>query len=201
MIGGPVNIRITHKAPAATSLEVPDFPLVDFDTGMVVYQEALINGQYLVANGSAMGRPKPREWIWQQLSGGATSTRPLRTRQHAFQLEVDGQLLVDRWEWVDARQEDSGRPDCRESVVVLRHSRRPVTVEVHTRIDDTPLLTRRLTITNTGDRHAAVAEGRPGIAVPFGDPAGRHPSRGGEIPPSVEIGPANRQRIDNVVHP
>jgi alpha-galactosidase len=152
-----MDIHISHSAPAATSLEVPGFPLVRFDTGLVVYQEALINGQYLVANGSAMGRPKPREWVWKQLSGGAASVRPLRTRQHAFQLEVDGQLLVDRWEWVDAREAGAGRPGCRESVVVLRHTQRSVTVEVHTRLDDTPFVTRWLTITNTSDQHVAVA--------------------------------------------
>ena len=137
---------------------VPDFPLVRFDTGIVVYQEALINGQYLVANTSAMGRPKPREWVWKALSGGASSVRPLRTRQHAFQIEVDGQLLVDRWEWVDSQEMDAGREGCRESVVILRHAQRPIAVEVHTRLDDTPFITRWLVITNTGDRHAALAQ-------------------------------------------
>ena len=152
-----MDIRISQSAPAATSLEVPDFPLVRYDTGMVVYQEALIDGQYLVANTSAMGRPKPREWIWQELRGGADSTRPLRTRQHAFQLEVDGQLLVDRWEWAGAHEVEPTPPDRRESVVALRHTQRPVTVEVHTRIDDTPILTRWLTVVNTGNRPAAVS--------------------------------------------
>jgi alpha-galactosidase len=128
-----------------------------FDTDLVVYQEALINGQYLVANTSAMGRPKPREWVWKALSGGAAATRPLRTRQHAFQLEVDGQLLVDRWEWVDAHEVTSTKPGCRESNVVLRHMQRPVIVEVHTRLDDTSFLTRWLVITNTSDHDQRVA--------------------------------------------
>ena len=152
-----MEIAITHSAPAATATPIPDFPLLRFDTGLVVYQEALINGQYLVANTSAMGRPKPREWIWKALSGGADSTRPLRTRQGAFQLEVDGQLLCDRWEWVDARETASTKPGCRELIVTLRHTQRPVVVDVHTRLDDTPFLTRWLTITNASDRPAALA--------------------------------------------
>ena len=153
-----MDIHVTRSAPAATSLQVPEFPMIRFDTALAVYQEALINGQYLVANCSATGRPKPREWIWQTLNGGAASTRPLRTRQHAFQFEVDGQLLVDRWEWVDAREIAPGRRGCRELIVALRHTQRPVAVEVHTRLDDTPFITRWLVITNTGERSSALAQ-------------------------------------------
>ena len=153
-----MNIHISHTAPPATVAEIPDFPLVRFDTGLVVYEEALINGQYLGATWSAMGRPKPREWIWHELSGGAISTRPLRRRQHAFQLQVDGQNLTDRWQWVDGQDVTTADSDCRECVVTLRHALRPVTVKVHTRLDDTAFLVRWLEITNTGDRPAAIAE-------------------------------------------
>lgn len=156
-----MGFRVTHSAPPATSMEVPDFPLVRFDTGMVVYQEALINGQYLVANTSAMGRPKLREWVWKELRGGVTSVRPLRTRQHAFQIEVDGQLLVDRWEWVEAREATPSRPGCREAVIVLRHTQRPVAVEIHTLLDDTAFLVRWLVIRNLGDRPTALSQAFP----------------------------------------
>ena len=152
-----MDIRVVHTAPPATSLEVPDFPMVRFDTDMVVYQEALVNGQYLVTNTSAMGRPKPREWVWQALNGGAASVRPLRTRQHAFEIEVEGQLLVDRWEGVGAQEPDADRKGCRELVVTLRHMQRPVDVEVHTLLDDTPFITRWLVITNRSDRHVPVS--------------------------------------------
>ncbi|MHB0859443.1 MAG: hypothetical protein ACYC5M_17980, partial [Anaerolineae bacterium] len=60
-----MEIQITHSAPRATSTEVPPFPMVRFDAGLVVYQEVLLDGQFLVANTSAMGRPKPREWLFQ----------------------------------------------------------------------------------------------------------------------------------------
>ena len=168
-----MDIRVVHSAPAATVLEVPDFPMVRFDTGVVVYQEALINGQYLVANTSAMGRPKPREWVWQGLSGGATGTRPLRTRQHAFQIEVGGQLLVDRWEWINVEEEVApARDGTRELVVTLRHTQRPVEVAVHTVLDDTPFLVRWLVITNTGEDDLPVSQVYPWSGQVW-DPVGR----------------------------
>ena len=132
--------------------------MIRFDTDLVVYQEALINGQYLVANTSAMGRPKTREWLWQALSGGAAATRPLRTRQHAFQIELDGQLLTDRWQWVDSMEVEPSRERSRELVIVLSHAQRSVQVEIHTRLDDTPHLTRWLVITNTGQRPSALSK-------------------------------------------
>jgi alpha-galactosidase len=153
-----MNIQITQTAPPATSLSLPDFPMARFDTGLVVYQEALINGQYLVANTSSMGRPKPREWLWKALRDGASSTRPLRTYQHAFQLEIDGQLLADRWEWVEGGEVESAKSGCREARVTLRHAQRPITIDVHTRLDGTPFLARWLVITNTGERPAALAQ-------------------------------------------
>ncbi len=88
-----MDIRITHSTPHATALALPNFPLVRFDTGMVVYEEALLNGEHLVVNTSAMGCPKFREWIWQEYAD-PTTIRPSRTRQHAFRLMIDGQLLV-----------------------------------------------------------------------------------------------------------
>lgn len=166
-----MNIYISHSVPPATVAKIPDFPLVRFDTGLVVYEEALINGQYLGANWSAMGRPKSREQIWRELSGGAASTRPLRRRQHAFQLQIDGQSLADRWQWIDGREETSDHSGCRQCVVTLRHMLRPITVKVHTRLDDTSFLVRWLEIINTGDRAAAVAEVHPwsGMIWAIGD--------------------------------
>ncbi len=156
-----MEIFVTHAAPLATSLEVPEFPLVRFDTGMAVYQEALINGQYLAVNSSVMGRPKLREWIWKEFSANPAGPRPQPTRQHAFQLEVDGQLLADRWEWVGAHEVATERPTCREQVVVLRHTQRQISVEVHTSVDDTPFLRRWLVVTNTGAASAAISRISP----------------------------------------
>src|SRR5690349_19999979 len=116
-----MNIDISFSAPQATSYQTPDFPVVRFDNELSAYQESLLDGQLYVANPSAIGRAKSREWMYRALHGGATSARPLRTRQHAFQLEVDGQLLSDRWRWGEAREVPAGKAGCREAVVYLTH--------------------------------------------------------------------------------
>ena len=170
-----MNIHISHTAPPASAEEIPDFPLVRFDTGMAVYEEALVDGQYLGATWSAMGRPQSRERIWHELRGGAFATRPVRRRQHAFQLQVDGQNLTDRWQWDDGQDVTTADSDCRECVVTLRHALRPVTVKVHTRLDDTAFLVRWLEITNTGDKPAAIAQVSPwsGMVWAIGGPPQR----------------------------
>lgn len=94
------NITITHTAPQATAGQVPGLPMIRFESGLTVHEEALIGGRLFGAGGSAMDRPKSRAQVWDALAGGTTSWRPLRTRQHAFGLQVDGQLLADSWEWV-----------------------------------------------------------------------------------------------------
>lgn len=153
---GPVNVRVTHSGITPAVLDVPDFPMLRVDGDRLVYQEVLINGQYLGVHLSAMGRPKSRGRIWEDLHAGASWYRPtLRTRQHAFILEIDGQLLADRWEWVGSRT------NCDDTVITLRHLQRPVTVEVHTSCDGTPFFTRHLVITNTGERPCAVAKIAP----------------------------------------
>ncbi len=150
------SIRVSHQGTQATADRIPDFPWVRYHTGLVAYEEALIQGQYLVVNWSAMGRPNERERIWKAYSDGAASWRPLRSRQHAFFLEIDGQRLTDRWEWVGSTEESSETG--RAMTVELRHALRPISVSVHTVLDGTAFFTRWLDITNLGDRPAAIAD-------------------------------------------
>lgn len=150
-----MNILVSETGIRATAATIPDFPWVRFHTGLVDYEEALIEGQYLGVNWSAMGRPSSRERIWSAFSSGVASWRPCRAWQHAFYLEIDGQRLTDRWEWVGATEERT--PDSRMLVVELRHSLRPLTVKVHTQLDGTAFFTRWLEIVNAGDRPAALA--------------------------------------------
>ena len=55
-----------------------------------------------------------------------------------------------------AHQRPGAQPGTVEAVVELRHEVRPVTVGVVTRLDGTPILTRWLEITNTGQAPAAL---------------------------------------------
>lgn len=160
--GGPldsVNILVSESGSRATAATTPDFPWVRFHTGLVAYEEALIDGQYLVVNWSAMGRPSSRERIWAACGGGVAAWRPLRPWQHAFWLEVDGQRLADRWAWIGAREE--ARPGGRALTVELRHTLRPLAVNIYTQLDGTAFITRWLEITNTGDQPAALAAVAP----------------------------------------
>lgn len=170
------SIRVSHRGAPATNERVPDFPWVRFHLGPVAYEEALLDGQYLVVNWSAMGRPNERGRIWSAFRDGATSWRPLRSRQHAFFLEVDGQRLADRWEWVDAAEGPT--PTGRALAVELCHRLRRIRVKVHTELDGTAFLVRWLEIGNDGDRPAAISDLSPwsGMLWSVGD------SRGGPIP-------------------
>lgn len=84
----------------------------------------------------------------------------------AFELELDGQSLHNHWEWISAverpaDERPASRPGTREAVVELRHTVRPVTVKVVTRLDGTPFMARWLEITNTGSQPAALASVAP----------------------------------------
>jgi alpha-galactosidase len=147
--------NLTRNGIQPTAERVPDFPIIRFDLGHTVYQEALWNGQYLGAQLSAMGRAKPRWWIWGDLKDGAASDRPLRTRQHAFGLEVNGQQLVDGWEVVD-HHDDTQPPMLR-----LLHRQRQVEVAVCTNLDNSSFFSRHLVITNVSERPAAIAQVAP----------------------------------------
>jgi len=146
---------LAHAGMTPTVETFPDFPIVRYDSGASIYQEALWNGQFLGAQMSAMGRAKPRWWIWGDLRDGAVSDRPLRSRQHAFGLEVDGQQLVDGWELLD---HEGGSAN---SVLTLGHSQRQIRVDVHTALDDTPFFARHLVITNSSDTPSAIAQVAP----------------------------------------
>jgi alpha-galactosidase len=146
---------VTHRGIPSTSEEIPDFPMIRFDAGASVYQEVLINGQYLGAGMSAMGLARARSQIWSDLHGGAASFAPLRRWQNAFEVEVDGQRLVDGWELIDHADEGA------EAVVCLRHPQRSIGVEVRTAVGDTPFLARRLVIRNEGERPCALSRVQP----------------------------------------
>ena len=151
-----IDISTTSSSPLTR--DVPDFPLVRFQSGPLVYEEALIMGQYLGVSWSAAGRLNTRDSIWNTLQGGQMSWKPSRHRQHAFCLQVDGQSLLDHWKWIGGEQISSDGSQSDESIITLEHSLRPITVKVHTRLDGTQFITRWLEIENTGDKAAACSE-------------------------------------------
>lgn len=130
-------------------------PTITYRSGMVVYEESLTGGRFLGRgwNGAGLvnfydGRLQPDATV----------------DTHAFQLEIDGQLLASDWDWggVELRRQDQpiaamGRPYDTHVIVTLRHRLRSVTVQVHTGLDGTAILTRWLEVTNTGTHPAVIA--------------------------------------------
>ncbi len=118
-----------------------------YRTGLAVYEESLIKGRFVGRgwNGSGYipyydGRIDP-----------AAHPAP-----QAFWLEIDGQLLASEWEW--GGFDKSGTPSSRlQTIITLKHSIRPVTLKVCTKLDGTAILTRWIEITNTGTSPAALS--------------------------------------------
>ncbi|HUW82300.1 MAG TPA: alpha-galactosidase [Phycisphaerae bacterium] len=146
---GPQNIEISfHKSGERDAAR--------YVSGMTVCQEALQNGRWLGLYWSAGGQVQ-RENITSTLPILSPTEVPLA----AFDLEIDGQRLHNRWTFAGGSERSGGRPGTREAVVELRHEVRPVMVKVVTRVDGTGILARYLEITNTGKAAAALSRVSP----------------------------------------
>ena len=130
-------------------------PAARYVSGTTVYEEALDHTRWLGLYWSASGQVQ-RENVVSALP----EKNPLEHPLHAFSLEIDGQDLRNRWEWVGA-YERPGAHNTREAVVELRHQVRPVTVRVVTRLDGTPILVRWLEVTNTSLQPTALSAVAP----------------------------------------
>lgn len=130
-------------------VEQPE-PTLSYRTGWVVYEESFTKGQLVGRGWNGAGfinfygdRIDPAEHDMPQV----------------FRLEIDGQSLATDWKWGGLKK-TSSPPGNTHAVIKLMHTVRPVTVQVHTKLDGTAILTRWLEVTNTGDAPAALAEAR-----------------------------------------
>jgi alpha-galactosidase len=130
-------------------------PTIGYRTALVTYEESLIKGRFVGRSWSGSGFLN--DWESPRLDPTKHPT------PQAFWLEIDGQLLASHWQWVgvEQKQESNGL----HVIVTLRHEVRPVTVQVHTLLDGTPVLTRWLAVTNTGAQPAALAAAYPWSGV------------------------------------
>jgi alpha-galactosidase len=130
---------------------------VIYRSGMTVYDESLIAGRFVGRGWNGAGQVN-------YLDPDGLRFDPARhPAPQAFWLEVDGQLLASHWLWagLEQAQEERGLHVC----VTLRHMVRPVTVQVHTLLDGTPVLTRWLEVTNTAAQPAALAAVSPWCGI------------------------------------
>lgn len=178
------KVIVDHQASATIDRTSPTiaqkitgFPWVRFDAETFIREEALYNGNYLNVHHSAMGRSHTRGKIHalqtQTLSdwGDWAKTMPSlfpREQQMAFQLEVNGQLLRDHWEWGSDRVVEHA-DGTMESIIELVYSAMPVTVGVHTKLDGTRFQERWLEIENTGKVDIALSRVFPWCGLFYED--------------------------------
>ena len=120
----------------------------------VVYEEALIGGQFIGRGWNGAGVMNVPE------SGAQADLHPT---PQAFWLEIDGQLLASHWEWQGFKK--TGDETGLHTIISLKHGVRPVAVKIHTQLDGTPVITRWLEVTNTGDKPAALSALAPWSGV------------------------------------
>lgn len=126
-----------------------------------VYEEALDHGRLIGLYWSATGHVHRENVATNLLTKLNSLTRPF----HAFELEMDGQSLHNRWDWVGTTRRPGRKANTEESVVELKHQVRPVSLKVVTRVDGSAILVRYLEITNTGTAPAALASVSPWAGV------------------------------------
>ncbi len=130
------------------------FPTIAYRSGLTVYEESLVNGQFVgrAWNGAGFINPEAERFD--------PSTHPT---PQAFWIELDGQLLGSHWEWAGLQQERRGKD--LHVVVELVHRVRPVDLRIHTLLDGTPILTRWIEITNRSERPASLSAAFPWSGV------------------------------------
>jgi alpha-galactosidase len=132
---------------------IPD-PIIQYTSGLTVYEEQFQNGRLIGRYWSALGRTKiDRDIVPYNLNIPA----------HAFELNLDGQSLHNEWQLRDVGEFEEKRGH--HAVLELSHSIRPVQVKIHTRLDGTPFLVRWLEVTNTGQNPAALSAVSPWCGV------------------------------------
>lgn len=156
--------RVIHRSPPA-SIDIAFHdaghrPTARYVSAAAVCEEALEHGRWIGLYWSATGHVH-RENVIPGLPGLDSLRRPL----HAFELEIDGQSLHNRWDLIESSRRPGKRPGTSEAVVALKHQVRPVKVKVVTRLDGSPVFARYLEITNTGKAAAALGSVSPWSGV------------------------------------
>ena len=159
-----------------TANPIGAYPWLRFDAELFIREEAFLNGSYLWANHSSMGRCFARANVHQRLHG-----RYQRGHLAAFQLEVNGGLLYDGWEFVSQGGEDNAHE------VTLRHTHIPVEVVLHTSLDGSSFVERSMTVKNTGGAPLALTGVYPFAGILFCENTGQGLSAE-SLRPDFELG-------------
>jgi alpha-galactosidase len=145
----------TSQTPQDSNIKIGPTHEVRYTSGGVSYVENLDQGRwvgrYLSANGDVQSHS--------ELPAQNAFTVVIKDRPSPAQQQ--GMSLSSGWDWVSASEVAHRDGSSRHGVVVLSHSKMPITVEVHTLLDGTPVMTRSLTLTNKSDKPLALTELSP----------------------------------------
>ncbi|MBQ3006299.1 MAG: alpha-galactosidase [Clostridia bacterium] len=120
-------------------------PVFSFRSGLAVREETLLNGVLVSSGHNVAGYPLDVLSGFPSRLNHGDFAEP-----SAFNIEIDGQSIDYRLEFVDFRIEESEKST--ESILTLRSGIKPVTLRIHTVVDGTQMLTRYIEIINTSDK-------------------------------------------------
>ena len=132
-------------------------------TGLMVYDEALMDGRLLGRYWSPCGQVWPEMHLSPERFQGAIRQGVLEV----FRLGIEGQDLREGWVWAGATEEAdrsglrAGPAGARQAVITLRHDRQPIEVRVCTRLDGSDWLVRWLEIIHHGTKPMAISSLSP----------------------------------------
>ena len=132
--------------------KVPAFPGISFETGLFAWEEALFENNYRTVFYSGMGRRQAKNRAHHEL----TDRKVHRQHTFAFEVEIDGQILRDYWQYKGTVQE-TGADGFILVTTRLLDTVTQTRVLVRTLIDHTAFLTRWLEIENCSGRAQAVS--------------------------------------------
>ncbi|MBQ2904919.1 MAG: alpha-galactosidase [Clostridia bacterium] len=120
-------------------------PVFSFRSGLAVREETLLNGVLVSSGHNAAGYPLDVLSGFPSRLNHGDFAEP-----SAFNIEIDGQSIDHRLEFVDFSIEESEKST--ESILTLRSGIKPVTLRIHTVVDGTQMLTRYIEIINTSEK-------------------------------------------------
>jgi alpha-galactosidase len=151
-MSGPEGFAAVRLSPGSPDREAR----ARYDSGLTIHEEALVGGRWVGRYWCGNGFPETEQrsrWVSRAaLAPQETAGIDLAS----FGLEMDGQSLHWGWELEGMEETPAGRAGSRAAAVRLRSTLLPVSLTVHTEVDGTGFLCRRLSITNTGPRPAAL---------------------------------------------
>jgi len=125
---------------------------VRYTSGKAIYVEALVGDRWIGKFWNIEGRSE-------RIPLGTSIEDAFEVRiQDVPQTEDRGRVVSQGWRWVGASEHPETRRGASLFVVELANSTVPIRVKIHTWLDGTPVLTRWLEITNTGNLSVALTE-------------------------------------------